>query len=201
MDLLERVDYEDAFQVDALGEGTPAAWMRAIIEGAPRWFQLPWINLLGRGILRAQIGPMHAPGYVLGWKVLLDRSDVFVVGLDGADGFRARLITVTPPGRAVFATQIRLGSVFMRTFWPAIRPGHRFFAPFLLSRAGARTAGGSDHALPGTNNPASPAMTPVGHGWRSFLLDSSPNCSVNLIGWKLVDGSSGKNHPEQQPAN
>jgi hypothetical protein len=140
--LLERVDYEDAFQIDTPGDRTPEAWMRAVVEDAPRWFQLPWINLLGRGILRAQIGPMHAPGYVLGWRVLVDRPEVFVVGLDGADGFRARLITVTPQGQAVFATQIRFGSLLMRTFWPAIRPGHRFFAPFLLNRAGARTAEG-----------------------------------------------------------
>jgi hypothetical protein len=140
--LLERVDYEDAFQVDAPSDGTPEAWMRAIIEGAPRWFRLSWINLLGRGILRAQIGPMHAPGYVLGWKVLLDRPEMFVVGLDGADGFRARLITVTPRGRAVFATQIRLGSPLVRTSWPAIRTGHRFFAPFLLNRAGAHAPQG-----------------------------------------------------------
>jgi hypothetical protein len=96
LSLLERVDYEDAFQIDTPGDKTPEAWMRAIIERAPPWFQLPWINLLGRGILRAQIGPMHAPGYVLGWEVLLDRPEVFVVGLDGADGFRARLITVAP---------------------------------------------------------------------------------------------------------
>jgi hypothetical protein len=138
LSLLERVDYEDAFQIDTPGDKTPEAWMRAIIAGAPPWFQLPWINLLGRGILRAQIGPMHAPGYVLGWEVLLDRPEVFVVGLDGADGFRARLITVAPGGRAVFATQIRFGSLLMRTFWPAIRPGHRFFAPYLLSRAATR---------------------------------------------------------------
>jgi hypothetical protein len=134
--LLERVDYEDAFRIDTPAQESPEAWMRAIIEGAPRWLRLPWINLLGRGILHAQIGPMHAPGYVLGWKVLLDRPNVFVVGLDGADGFRARLITLTPPDRVVFATQIQSGSLLMRTFWPAIRPGHRCFAPFLLNRAG-----------------------------------------------------------------
>lgn len=138
LSLLERVDYEDAFQIDAPGDETPEAWMRAFIEGAPPWFRLPWINLLGRGLLRARIGPMHAPGYVLGWEALFDGPEVFVVGLDGADGFRARLATVAPSGRAVIATQIRLGSPLVRTFWPAIRPGHRFFARYLLSRAAAR---------------------------------------------------------------
>jgi hypothetical protein len=62
--LLDRVDYEDAFQVDTPLRRTPEQWMRAVIEDAPRWFQLAWINLLGRGILRARIGQMGLPS---GW--------------------------------------------------------------------------------------------------------------------------------------
>jgi hypothetical protein len=138
--LLDRVDYEDAFQVDTPLRRTPEQWMRAFIEDAPQWFQLLWINLLGRGILRAPIGPMGAPDYVLGWKVIVDRPDAFAVGLDGTNGLLARLIALTPTGHAVLATQIRLDSTPVRMLWPAIRGGHRFFAPYLLSRAASQSA-------------------------------------------------------------
>ncbi|WP_156662858.1 hypothetical protein [Mycobacterium sp. 1274761.0] len=135
LNLLDRVDYQDAYVVETPVHWTPEHWMRAIIEDAPRWFLLPWINLLGRGIMRARVGPLNAPGYVLGAKIIVDRADAFALGLDGAGKLGVRLITLTPPGQAVFATQIRFGALMMRTAWPAIRTGHRFFAPFLLSRA------------------------------------------------------------------
>lgn len=133
--LLDHIDYQDAFIVDTALRRTPEQWMRTIIEDAPRWFQLPWINLLGRGVLRAHIGPMSTPGYVLGWTVILDRPEVFVVGLDGAGGLRIRLITQASPGQAVLVTLIRFGPRAMRLAWPAVRSGHRFFAPYLLDRA------------------------------------------------------------------
>jgi hypothetical protein len=139
MCLLDRVDYEDAFRVETSPQRTPEQWMRAFAEDAPRWFQLPWIYLLGKGLVRAQIGPMTGPDHIRGWKVLIDRPDAFAVGLDRADGPFARLIALTPPGQAIVATQIRLESARLQILWQAIRPGHRFFAPYLLSRAASRS--------------------------------------------------------------
>ncbi|HZP15070.1 MAG TPA: hypothetical protein VFA96_04540 [Nocardioides sp.] len=133
--LLDRVDYQDAFRVDTALQRAPEQWMRAIIEGAPRWFTLPWLHVLGRGLLRADIGPMDAHDHVLGWKVLTARPDAFAVGLDSPNGLLARLITVAPAGQAIFATQIRLDATRVRMLWPAIRRGHRYFAPYLLQRA------------------------------------------------------------------
>lgn len=132
--LLDRVDYQDAFRVDTTVVCTPERWMRTLIEGAPHWFRLPWVHLLGKALLRAEIGPMDGTKHVLGWKVLINRPDAFAVGLDSPNGL-IRLITVTPPGRAAFATQIRFDTARFRVFWPAIRPGHRYFAPDLLRRA------------------------------------------------------------------
>jgi hypothetical protein len=150
--LLSRVDYQDAFRIDTSVHRTPEQWMRTLIEGAPQWFTLPWLHLLGRALLHAEIGPMDSPDHVLGWKVLVDRSDAFAVGLDSPNGLLARLITVTPPGQTVFATQIRLDATRVRALWPAVRRGHRFFAPYLLNRAAHQpTAPGA--ILPGTPTP------------------------------------------------
>jgi hypothetical protein len=132
--LLDRVDYEDAFQVDTSVQRTPEQWMRAFVEGAPRWFQLPWLGG-GRLLFGARFGPMDAPDHVLGWKVLVDRPDVFAVGLDSSGGLRARMVALSPPGAALIATQMQRDPGLANTLFPAIRRGHRFFAPYLLERA------------------------------------------------------------------
>jgi hypothetical protein len=134
LSLLDRVDYEDAFRAGTSVQRTPEQWMRALVQGAPPWFQAPWIGM-GVVVLGVRPGPLRGPDHVLGWKVLVDRDDLFVVGLDSPAGFAARLVMVTAPGQVTFATQIRVGGVRTRTPWPAIRRGHRFFAPFLLARA------------------------------------------------------------------
>jgi hypothetical protein len=135
LDLLGRVDYQDAYQVETAHERTPEQWMRAFIEGAPRWFTVPWIVGLGGVLLGADPRIVREPGHVMGWKILRDEPDAFVVGLDTPRGLNARLIAQAPSGRAVIATQIRLDTGYAQRLWPAIRPGHRYFAPYLLGRA------------------------------------------------------------------
>jgi hypothetical protein len=140
--LLDTVDYADAYRVDAAIERSPEQWMRAFLEGAPRWFQLPWAGL-GKSLLGARFGPLRGSGHVLGWRVLQDLPDAFAVGLDSAGGLDARLIALTSPGQTIIATQIRLRTRYARSLWPAIRRGHRYFAPYLLSRAATRATSGS----------------------------------------------------------
>ncbi|WP_157260670.1 hypothetical protein [Patulibacter minatonensis] len=68
--LLSRVGYDDAFAVDTASDHGPEWWMRTFIEGAPRWFQLPWLGM-GKAVLGVRIGPLAgSPDHVLGWKVL-----------------------------------------------------------------------------------------------------------------------------------
>jgi hypothetical protein len=135
LDLLGRVDYRDAYQVETVVRGTPEEWMRAFLEGAPRWFTVPWIVGLGAGLLGVHPRVLRRPGHVMGWTVLRDEPEAFVVGLDSPRGLQARLATVTTPGRAVIATEIRLNTAYVRFLWPAIRRGHRHFAPYLLALA------------------------------------------------------------------
>ena len=135
--LLDRVDYEDAYCADTRIERTPEEWMRAIVEGAPRWFQLSWRALLGT-LGGLQFGPLNSPDHVLGWKVIDERADSFVIGLDSTHGFFVRLISLAPPGQAVFATQLRLDTPHAWRLWSVVRSGHRFFAPYLLGRAAKR---------------------------------------------------------------
>ncbi|GAA4385885.1 hypothetical protein [Tsukamurella soli] len=141
LQLFDRVDYQDAYSVDTTVDRTPEQWMRAFVEDAPIWFKVPWAGV-GKVLLGARFGPLTpTSGYIVGWKVLDDRPDVFVVGLDSAGGLLARMVAVTTPGQAVVATQISLDSAYARALWPVIRRGHRFFAPYLLGRAAASLQG------------------------------------------------------------
>jgi hypothetical protein len=134
--LLDRVDYEDAYQVDTALERTPQQWMRSFLEGAPLWFTLPWGVVLGAGLLGLDPRATRRPGHVMGWKVLLDQPDAYVLGFDSPKGLTARLVAVTPPGRAIIATQIQLDTAYARAMWAAgVRRGHRHFVPYLLNRA------------------------------------------------------------------
>jgi len=135
--MFARVDYEDAFCIDTNIARTPRQWLRAFIEDAPLWFQVSWIGA-ALTVLGAKVGPMHGPDHVLGWRVHYDRPDLFATGLDSIGGLRARLVALTPPGQALIATQISLDTAYARTLWPAIRRGHRHFAPYLLDRAATR---------------------------------------------------------------
>jgi hypothetical protein len=132
--LLDRVDYEDAYCAETRIERTPEQWMRAIVEGAPRWFQRAWPAILGT-LGGLQFGPLDAPDHVLGWQILDQQPDRFVIGLESSRGFRVRLVTLVPPGQAIFATQLELGTTHARRLWSVVRPAHRFFAPYLLGRA------------------------------------------------------------------
>lgn len=132
--LFDRVDYQDAYCIDTRIERTPEQWMRAIVEGAPRWFQVAWPAILGT-LAGLRFGPRSASDHVLGWRIVEDRPDAFVIGLESSRGMVVRLIALAPPGQAVFATQLRLETPHARRLWSVARPGHRYFAPYLLARA------------------------------------------------------------------
>jgi hypothetical protein len=135
--LFDRVDFQDAYSIDTSIKRTPEQWMRAIVEGAPRWFRVAWPAVLGT-LAGLDFGPQDASDHVLGWKVVHDRPDVFVVGLESSRGLVVRLIALAPPGHALFATQLRLENAYARRLWSVARPGHRYFAPRLLTRAARR---------------------------------------------------------------
>lgn len=134
LNLFDRVDFEDAYRIDVSVDRTPEQWMRAIVEGAPRWFRLAWPAVLGT-LGGLEFGPRSAPDHVLGWKILEDRPDAFVIGLESSRGLVVRLITLAPHGQAVFATQLCLETTYARRLWSVARPAHRYFAPRLLTRA------------------------------------------------------------------
>jgi hypothetical protein len=166
LDLLGRVDYRDAYAIETAVERTPEEWMRAFLQGAPRWFTLPWMIGLGAGLLGIDPRVVRRPGHVMGWAVLRDEPDVFVVGLDSPRGFRARLAAVPTPGRVTIATEIGLDTAYARRLWPAIRRGHRYFAPYLLGLAARRVRAAEGRSARPTEIGSRSAAAGVGQAGR-----------------------------------
>ncbi|HUP99336.1 MAG TPA: hypothetical protein VM093_02650 [Aeromicrobium sp.] len=134
--LLASVDYEDAFSATSTAPRNPERLMRDVLEGAPTWFLHSWSLLLGRAILgNGGLNLRQSPDRVVGWKVLVNREDIFAVGIDTPRGLNARLFTLRSPDQEIIGTQIQLTSEYARRWWPTIRAGHRFFLPFLLRRS------------------------------------------------------------------
>jgi hypothetical protein len=151
--LLDRFDYADAFAVDAMSTRTPERWMRDFLQDAPRWFQVPWKAGLGTAVLGLPLRLTSTANDVLGWTILLNTPRVIVVGLSSPRGVEARLIATTPPGRVVITTLAQFDTAYARTLWPPIRRLHRYFVPYLLTRAAdhptepSRRAGPTNRAL------------------------------------------------------
>jgi hypothetical protein len=146
LDLLDRIDYQDAFAVATAQPRTPEALMRDVFEGAPAWFLHAWSSILGKAILglRHGLDQRPSPDRVVGWNVVQVAGDVFVIGLDTPRGLDARLFALTSPTQEIVGTYIGLNSDYVRRLWPAIRAGHRFFLPYLLRRSAGRAAVGDD---------------------------------------------------------
>jgi hypothetical protein len=141
LNLLDRIDYQDAFVVDTAVRRAPEQWMRWFLEGAPAWFRASWPGALKT--LGAQFEPRGTADQVLGWKILQNGPAETVVGLDATIGLKFRLIALTPIGQTMIATLVSLDTRRARALWVAMRPLHRFFARYLLSRAAAIAIDGS----------------------------------------------------------
>jgi hypothetical protein len=140
LNLLDRNDYQDAFAVTTARPRTPETLMRDVFEGAPAWFLHAWSAILGRALLGLPHGldQRPSPDHVVGWNVIREADDVFVIGLDTPRGLDARLFALTSPTQEIVGTYIRLNSDYVRRLWPTIRAGHRFFLPYLLRRSASR---------------------------------------------------------------
>ncbi len=141
LDLLDRVDYADAFEVQAPdtrspGGWTPGQWTRFLLDTAPPallTFARTAQQLLGFRL--TEVDSQHP----LGWAIIRDDRQVFVLAAEGPAG-SARLVGSTPAGKLCVTTMLRLDSRRSRTAWPMIAPIHRAVARYLLDRSAKAAA-------------------------------------------------------------
>jgi hypothetical protein len=130
LSLLDRVDYEDAFEAETKDTRTPEEWVRLGLDLAPPGL-LPGVRLIQRA-LGLRLRP-EAPQNPLGWSILRSDPEFFVLGADG-DGGSGRVIGSVTRGRVVLSTQTRF-RLRSRALWVFAAPAHRAVARLLIGRA------------------------------------------------------------------
>jgi hypothetical protein len=133
-----RVDYEDAFLVDA-GAGhdrTGEEWARAVLEGTPANMQRD----LGRGWFRLglRLRPVGSDRTVLGWEIRNSTPDFALLGARGRLGISGELLFERQPNGLLFATFVRLSNPVARVVWyQFVAARHRAVVRHLLARGAA----------------------------------------------------------------
>ncbi|HEY0815268.1 MAG TPA: hypothetical protein VGE11_18515 [Pseudonocardia sp.] len=135
---LARVDYADAFLVDAAStrDRTGEQWARLILEGAPAKTRRD----LGRGwsALGLRLRPVGSDRTVLGWEIRDSTPDVALLGARGRLGIAGELLFERQPGGMLFATFVQLTNPVARVFWMAlVAARHRTIVRGLLARGAA----------------------------------------------------------------
>jgi Protein of unknown function (DUF2867) len=138
---LLRVDYEDAFVVDADDQRTAEQWVRAVFNDAPLAVRARLVSgWTGLGLNLA--GPSSARR-VLGWKVQHSSPNVMLLAADSMLGLQAELLFRTEPRGLLFATLIQQNNPAARALWVRITPTHQKIVRSLLEGACLRVGAGA----------------------------------------------------------
>jgi hypothetical protein len=135
---LARVDYRDAFRVEApeAAGHSGEEWARAALEGAPA----PMQGTLRKGwtAIGLKLEPPDSERAVLGWKVRRGDAELALLGVESRIGMPAELLFKPEADGLLFATFIEQSTPLARATWMPVGPGHRLIVPELLARAPGR---------------------------------------------------------------
>jgi hypothetical protein len=149
---LSRVDYEDAFIVDAGVERTAEQWAHAVFNDAPLAVRARLVSgWVGLGL---KLGGPWSTRHLLGWKVQQVSPSVMLLGAVSSLGLEAELLFRTRPGGLLFATLIRQNNPAARAVWVRMTSTHQGIVRSLLEHAARREATGET-----TVNSADPHLT------------------------------------------
>ncbi len=133
---LSRIDYVDAFRVDAGGACTAEHWLRAVMEDAPLRVRTRLVT--GWLALGLRLGPPWSARRVLGWKVRRSDPDVVLLAADSWLGLKGELLFRREPHGLLFATFVNLNNPAARAVWKRITPTHQRVDRSLLEHAARR---------------------------------------------------------------
>jgi hypothetical protein len=135
---LSRIDYTDAFLLDA-GVARPAdEWVRATLNDAPLGVRTRLVaGWLALGLnLR---GPWSARR-VLGWRVQHSDPSFVLLAADSWLGLRGQLLFRSEARGLLFATFIQQNNPVVRSLWVKLTPRHQQVVHSLLAHAARREA-------------------------------------------------------------
>jgi Protein of unknown function (DUF2867) len=135
---LSRIDYEDAFLVDAGVERTPEQWARAVVQDAP--FAVRTRLFAGWLALGLRLGPPWSASRVLGWKVQHSDPSFVLLAADSWLGLQGQLLFRSEPRGLLFATFVQHNNPAARAVWARITQTHQLVVRSLLAHAASREA-------------------------------------------------------------
>jgi hypothetical protein len=135
---LSRIDYEDAFLLDAGVQRSAEEWVHAMLNDAPLMVRSRLVaGWLALGLnLR---GPWSAHR-VLGWHVQHSDSDFVLLAADSWLGLRGQLLFRSEPRGLLFATFVQQNNPLVRSLWVKITQRHQQVVQSLLVHAARREA-------------------------------------------------------------
>ena len=135
---LSRIDYEDAFRLDAGVDRPAEQWVDAVLNDAPPSVRARlvagWLSL---GLNLARPGSADR---VLGWKVQHSDPNFVLLAADSWLGLRGQLLFAGEPRGLLFATFIQQNNPLARSVWAGITRQHQHVVESLLVGAGRREA-------------------------------------------------------------
>jgi hypothetical protein len=135
---LSRIDYEDAFRVDATVKRTPEQWARAVLQDAPLAVRARLTS--GWTTLGLKLGPPWSAHRVLGWEVQHSDPDFALLKAGSRLGLQGELLFRREPHGLLFATFVALSNPAARAAWAGIEHQHRRVVHSLLDHAARREA-------------------------------------------------------------
>ena len=136
---LSRVDYEDAFAVDADGRRTAQQWVQAVFDDTPLAVRARLVSgWMGLGL---KLGGPGSGRRVLGWKVAQSSPNVMLLAADSVLGLEAELLFRAEPRGLLFATFVQQNNAAARALWVRITATHQQIVRSLLEHAARREAG------------------------------------------------------------
>jgi hypothetical protein len=135
---LSRVDYEDAFRLQAGVDRPAEQWVRAMLNDAPLTVRSRLV--VGWLALGLNLQGPWAEHRVLGWKVQHTDPDFVLLSADSWLGLHGQLLFRREPRGLLFATLIQQDNLVVRSLWDAITYKHQHVVQSLLVHAARREA-------------------------------------------------------------
>lgn len=135
---LSRIDYTDAFIVEAGVERTPEQWTRAVLQDAPFAVRAQLVS--GWMALGLKLGAPWSRRRVLGWTVQHSDPDAVLLAAGSRLGLQGQLLVRSEPGGLLLATFVQLHNPAARALWARITTHHQRVVRSLLTHAARREA-------------------------------------------------------------
>jgi hypothetical protein len=136
---LARVDYDDAFIVEAGGERTAERWTGAVFNDAPLAVRARLVSgWVGLGL---KLGAPWSADHVLGWRVQRRSPSVVLLAAESLLGLHAELLFRSEPRGLLFATFVQQDNPAARAVWVRVTSTHQQVVRSLLDHAARRADG------------------------------------------------------------